>query len=139
MANNLTENISQMFKELENFIKTETVVGEPIVAGDVTIIPLVDVSFGMGSGAAGGKVEEKSKKGDKALGGMGAKIEPTAMLVIRKNGTTELIPVKPQDYSSWQAKLLDLIPQLAQKFDFSDIFSKNKEKSSEAENLKEEA
>lgn len=136
IAPNLNENISKMFSQLENFITTKTVVGEPIVAGDITLVPLIDVSFGMGSGSSEGKKEEKSKKGDKALGGVGAKMEPSAMLVVRKNGTVELINIKPQDYSSWQAKLIDLIPQFTQKFDFSDIFNKNKE--SEDLNKKED-
>ena len=37
---------------MENFITTKTVVGEPIkVSNDTVILPLVDVSFGVGAGA----------------------------------------------------------------------------------------
>lgn len=35
---------------MENFVSTKTVVGEAIHIGDTIILPLVDVSFGVGLG-----------------------------------------------------------------------------------------
>ena len=45
--------------------------------GDTTIVPLVDVSFGIGAGSFSG---EKKEKG---MGGIGGKITPSAVLVIK--------------------------------------------------------
>ena len=43
------ENWETMFNKLDNFVSSKTVVGEPINMNGITIIPLIDVSFGMGS------------------------------------------------------------------------------------------
>ena len=68
--------------------------------GDTIIVPLVDVSFGVGASA---KTEEKKNSGG---GGMGGKISPSAVLVI-SNGTTRLVNVKNQDSVT---KILDMDP-----------------------------
>lgn len=103
--NNFIENAEAIFKGLNTFLTTKTVVGEPITVGDATIIPLVDVSCGMGSGSF---VENSKEHG---VGGMGAKISPSAMLIIQK-GSTKLVHVKNQDAVS---KLLDMVPELINK------------------------
>ena len=71
------------------FITTKTVVGDAITIGDTIILPLVDVSFGVGAGA----FAEGNK--NNGAGGMGGKISPSAVLVINKNGT-KLVNVKNQ-------------------------------------------
>ena len=53
--NTFNNNVDSLFKGMENFITTKTVVGEPIkVSNDTVILPLVDVSFGVGAGAGVG-------------------------------------------------------------------------------------
>ena len=37
-----------LLKAMEKFITTKSVVGEPVVVGDTIILPMADVSFGMG-------------------------------------------------------------------------------------------
>ena len=56
---------------------TKTVVGDAITVGDTIILPLVDVSFGMGATA---KAEGVKSGGG---GGIGGKMTP-AVLVIKK-------------------------------------------------------
>ena len=79
-----------MYDRLDNFMKTETVVGEPIEVGDVKIIPIISASFGLGGGFGEESKETTSGGGG---GGVGGKITPDAMLVI-KDGNVEMIPVK---------------------------------------------
>ena len=74
--------------------------------GDTIILPLVDVSFGVGAGAFAG--DKKQNAG----GGMGAKISPSAILVI-SNGVTKLVNVKNQDTVT---KILDMVPDFVNKF-----------------------
>ncbi|ONI44393.1 sporulation protein [Candidatus Epulonipiscioides gigas] len=112
----MTENnIGSLIKDLENFITTKTVVGEPIHIGETILVPLVDVSFGLGiGGKSSSKLKEKNKEKERYIdgpmgtngGGVGAHISPTAVLVIQ-NGTTQLINIKNQDSLS---KLLDMAP-----------------------------
>ena len=82
------------------------VVGDAIHIGDTILLPLVDVSFGV---AAGAFSQEKKNNG---AGGMGGKIQPSAVLVIQ-NGTTKLVNVKKQDGIT---KILDMVPDFVNKF-----------------------
>ncbi len=52
---NIPENTEVLFSNLEKFLKTETVVGEAIVIGETTLIPLITVSFGCGTGGDTGR------------------------------------------------------------------------------------
>lgn len=104
--NSFNNTIQSLFKGMDSFITTKTVVGEAIHIGDIIILPLVDVSFGV---AAGAFSQEKKNNG---AGGMGGKIQPSCVLVIQ-NGQTKLVNVKNQDTIT---KLLDMVPDLVNKF-----------------------
>mgnify|MGYP000837077454 CR=1 FL=1 len=46
MANmNIEGTLGSMFKGMDGFISSKSVVGEPVYVGDTIIIPLVDVNF----------------------------------------------------------------------------------------------
>ncbi len=111
MADNSFNNtVESLFKGMDSFITTKTVVGDAIHIGDTIILPLVDVSFGV---AAGAFAQEKKNNG---AGGMGGKIMPSAVLVIQ-NGTTKLVNVKNQDGLT---KVLDMVPDFVNKFTSKD-------------------
>lgn len=98
--NNFEQTVQSLFHGLDQIISTKTVVGEPQVIGETIILPLVDVSFGMGAGAFD---KEKSSSG---AGGLGGKMSPSAVLVIH-NGEARLINVRNQDAIT---KVLDMVP-----------------------------
>lgn len=104
--NNFHSTVESLFKGMEGFITTKTVVGDAIHVGDTIILPLVDVSFGVGAGAF---AEDKKNNG---AGGMGGKISPSAVLVIA-NGTTKLVNVRNQDGLT---KILDMVPDFVNRF-----------------------
>ena len=106
--NGAAEKIKNVLNELEKFIQVETVVGKPIVAGDVTIIPLVDVSFGMGFGFNG------ELDNDIQGGGIGGTLSPNAVLIL-DGKDTKLISIK--DSSS----ITTMIPQVLDKLNFDFI------------------
>ena len=109
--------VESLFKGMDSFITTKTVVGEAIHIGETIILPLVDVSFGVAAGA--GSQDKKNN----AAGGMGGKMTPCAVLVI-KDGQSKLVNVKNQDTVT---KVLDMIPDLVDKFTKDDV-TKEKEK-----------
>jgi uncharacterized spore protein YtfJ len=117
MSNNNTfeKTVESLFKGMDSFITTKTVVGDAIHIGDTIILPLVDVSFGVGAGTYRGTGKEKAS--DSGAGGMGGKITPSAVLVIQ-NGRTKLVNIHSQDTVT---KILDFVPdvidQVASKFD----------------------
>ena len=52
--NNFQSTVESLFKGMDSFITTKTVVGDAITVGDTILLPLVDVSFGVGAGAFSG-------------------------------------------------------------------------------------
>ena len=104
--NHFTSTIESLFKGMDGFVSAKTVVGDAIHVGDTIILPLVDVSFGV---AAGAFSQEKKNNG---AGGMGGKINPSAVLVIQ-NGVTKLVNIKNQD---GMTKILDMVPDFINKF-----------------------
>ena len=104
--NNFNATVESLFKGMDSFITTKTVVGDAIHINDTIILPLVDVSFGV---AAGAFAQEKKNSG---AGGLGGTFSPSAVLVI-SNGTTKLVNVKNQDSVT---KILDMVPDFVNKF-----------------------
>lgn len=98
--------VNELLKGMDTFLSSKTVVGEPIRVGDTTLIPLVDVSFGIAAGTG------TADKRNTDRGGMGGKMSPSAVLVI-KDGKTRIINVKNQDAMT---KILDMIPDLVGRF-----------------------
>ena len=98
------KNTDDLLRAMEKFITTKSVVGEPITLNDTIILPMADVSFGMGLGSF--------SKGDSGTGGVGGKITPSAVLVI-KDGSSKIISIKDQDGVS---KIIDMVPDIVNKF-----------------------
>ncbi len=103
--NKFDTTVASLFKGMDGFLSAKTVVGEPVTVNDTIILPLVDVSFGVAAGA--GSNDSKNK----AAGGMGGKMSPSAVLVIH-DGITRLVNVKNQDSVS---KIIDMVPDILDK------------------------
>ena len=100
--NDFNETVASLFKGMDSFLSAKTVVGEAVHVNDTIILPLVDVSFGVGAGAFAG--DKKNNAG----GGVGGKMSPSAVLVIQ-NGATKLVNIKNQDTVT---KILDMVPDV---------------------------
>ena len=107
METNVSKNLQALFSELENFVSTKSVVGEPIEMGDVKILPLVDVSFGVAAGATDSK-----KTDSNGMGGLGAKVSPIAFLVVDSKGKVEIVHMNSEDSMK---KLVEMVPGLIDK------------------------
>ena len=100
--NNFDATVSSLFKGMDSFLSAKAVVGDAVHVNDTIILPLCDVNFGVGAGAFA------DDKKNNAGGGMGAKMSPSAVLVIQ-NGTTKLVNIKNQDTVT---KILDMVPDV---------------------------
>ncbi len=117
----INENINVLFDRFESFIKNETIVGQEIKVGEVTIIPMANISFGLGAGSGGGSgIEEGGGTG------MFARATPTALLVVQ-GSDVNLIPIRKG--SSFDG-LLESVPGLIEKL--------SKMKPEEKESVKKE-
>ncbi len=104
--NKFTAATEALFKGMDTFVSTKTVVGEPTQVGDAIIVPLVDVSCGMAAGSFAGSSK------DNGAGGMNTKMSPAAVLIIQ-NGSTKLVNVRNQDAVG---KVLDMVPDIINRF-----------------------
>lgn len=87
----LNNNLETIFSRLENMFKAKTVIGDPLTIGEVTLVPVVNVTFGIGAGGGeGGKWPEQGGGGIGA--GTGARLTPSAIVVI-KGDQVSLLPL----------------------------------------------
>jgi uncharacterized spore protein YtfJ len=93
------------FDKLISNLKASVLIGEPVQAGDTTIVPFAKISFGLGGGGA------MMAFG----GGMGGKIIPLGILIIEgENVRAELFPQeekKPSFLQEMLPVLLKMLPQ----------------------------
>ena len=104
--NSFKGTVESLFKGVDGMISSKTVVGDAIHIGDTIILPLVDVSFGLGAGAF------SSDEKERGAGGIGGKMTPCAVLVIQ-DGKTKLVNIKNQDTIT---KILDMVPDVVDRF-----------------------
>lgn len=104
--NKFSATVEALFQGMDSVVSSKTVVGDAIHIGDTIILPLIDVSFGVGAGTYQG---EKKEQGG---GGLGGKMSPCAVLVIQ-NGKTKLVNIKNQDTIT---KILDMVPDVMDRF-----------------------
>ena len=103
--NSFNHVLESLMEGAQGVLTSRTVVGEPITVGDTIIIPLSDVSIGVGAGSNG------SERKDDGMGGFSAKMTPSAVLVI-KNNMTKVVNVRDQTSLT---HIMDMIPELIDK------------------------
>ncbi|MBN2037829.1 MAG: hypothetical protein JW768_13900, partial [Chitinispirillaceae bacterium] len=84
--------------------KTETVIGEPINAGNITLIPVSRVSIGFAAGGAG--KDDKCATG--AGTGGGINITPVAFIAVTED-RVQVHPVTPDD--PCLSRILEMAPE----------------------------
>ena len=92
MSKNLPNMLQDTITKIREMVDVNSVVGEPIVVGDVTIVPVSKVSVGFGGG---GSDYVKNVGTNEPFGGGvggGVKVTPVCFLVI-KDGAVRMMPV----------------------------------------------
>ena len=93
---------SVILEKLRNIAQTDTVIGQPIVVENTTLIPVSKVSVGFGLGSNTGKSELAGSGG-------GVSVEPIAFIVIT-NGEAKLISLTRE--KDIFGKAIDLVPDV---------------------------
>ena len=106
MASSVETLIERVLGELHRIVQTETVVGQPVQSGDLTIIPVSKISFGFG---AGGGQEGKGQSGT----GGGASVEPIAFLIVDASGKVQIMTLNDKEVG-W-GQLVGLVPEAVDK------------------------
>lgn len=110
MSLNFSENVEGIFEKLEKFFTSKTVVGEVIEIGDVKILPIMDITFGLSSGAATGK-DKNGDEGSGSGGGLGATAQPKALVII-KGDKIEVVQIGKK---AGIEKIMEMVPDLVEK------------------------
>jgi len=105
---NLTDVIKAAMDQIQYIAKTETVIGEPITSGNVTLIPVSRISVGFAAGGAG----NENKAGSGSATGGGINIIPIAFISIIGD-KVQVLPVSKTDPTL--SKILSLAPDLIKK------------------------
>lgn len=124
--------------KVRDMMDANTVVGQPIEAGGVTVIPVCKISIGYGSGGSDFAQKNQKPENPNAFGGgagMGVSITPISFLVIR-DGNVRMVSVD-QPASTVADRVIDLVPGVVDKV--SAMVSKKKDGEPVAEILEDPA
>lgn len=120
MAENSIKGIMDTTMEkLKAIVDADTIIGTPLEMGEITMIPVSKVSFGMATGGS----DFASKNANRVMfgggGGAGVSIVPIAFIVI-SGGNVKMLPIN-NDYTAVD-KAFALAPELFEKV--KKLFSK---------------
>lgn len=125
---NLSNMLANTIDEIKKMVDANSVVGEPIIAGDgVTIIPISKISIGFGGGGSDFVSKNPNTKENPFGGGVGTgvKVTPVAFLVI-KEGSVRMLPVAAPANTTAD-RIVEMIPDTLDKIaDFIDSRTEKK-------------
>ena len=96
---------------MREMVDVSTIIGEPIVTGDTTLIPVSKVSYGFTTGGT----DLPSKQNKELFGGAGGggiSITPVAFIVIQD---TKVRLMQIDNYTSSADRAISMIPELIDK------------------------
>ena len=129
--NSLGELMQITMEHIKTMADANTIIGTPIHAEGVTLIPVSRMSFGMGGG--GTEFTTKSGVPKEGFGGgsaASAKLEPVAFLIVREDGSVKLLPVAPPPLTTVD-RVIDTVPEVVDKV--TGFIEKQQEKKAQAE------
>ena len=85
MSNAANAKLEATINQIKTIVDVNTIIGEPISVGDVTIVPVSKVTYGFASGGS-----DLPTKTNKELfaggGGAGVTLQPLAFLIVSESG-----------------------------------------------------
>ena len=102
--------------KIRDMVDANTIVGAPIQAGGVTLIPVSRLSFGFASGGSDFTTKNQRPDSGNSFGGgsgAGVNIIPVAFLVIRDD-SVRLLPVAPPANTTVD-RIVELVPEVMEK------------------------
>ena len=116
MNHPLSDMLASSMGKLRDMIDGNTVIGTPITAGDVTIIPVTKVSIGYAAGGSDYATKNYPPNRDNAFGGGtcgSIKVTPVAFLIVRGESVRMLPVAEPASTS--MDRLIEQLPDLLDK------------------------
>ncbi len=123
-VNKIMENTLEKMRQM---VDVSTIIGEPMVTGNTTLIPVSKVSYGFTSGGT----DLPSKNNAELFGGGGGggiTITPVAFIVI-ENGKSRMMQIN--NYTSSADRAIAMIPELVDKV--TELLKSDKSNDAESE------
>ena len=118
-------------EKIHTMVDANTIIGTPIQTGDVTLIPVSRLSFGIASGGSDFTTKNQKPEADNSFGGgsgissgASAKLEPVAFLIIRGE-SVKLLPVAPPPATTVD-RVIEVVPEVVDKV--TEFWEKQQEK-----------
>lgn len=128
-VNKIMENTLEKMRQM---VDVSTIIGEPMVTGNTTLIPVSKVSYGFTSGGT----DLPSKNNAELFGGGGGggiTITPVAFIVI-ENGKSRMMQIN--NYTSSADRAIAMIPELVDKV--TELLKSDKSNDAESEETPKE-
>lgn len=111
----LSELIGATMEHVRAMADANTIIGTPIQADGVTLIPVSRMSFGVAGGGTEFSTKKQAAPSSNFGGGSGAsaKLEPVAFLVVRDGGV-KLLPVAPPPANTVD-RVIETVPEVVDK------------------------
>ena len=123
----LTDLMGTAMEKIRTMVDANTIIGTPIQTGDVTLIPVSRLSFGIASGGSDFTTKNLKPEADNSFGGgsgASAKLEPVAFLIIRGE-SVKLLPVAPPPATTVD-RVIEAVPEVVDKV--TEFWEKQQEK-----------
>ena len=114
--NPLTDLMGTAMEKIRTMVDANTIIGTPIQTGEVTLIPVSRLSFGIASGGSDFVTKNQKPEQGNSFGGgsgAGAKLEPVAFLIIRGE-SVKLLPVAPPPATTVD-RVIETVPEVVDK------------------------
>ena len=108
--------MSTTMQKLREIADVNTIVGKPIQAGNVTIIPISRLTVGFASGGSDFVSQNPKPEADTSVGGgsgAGMNLSPVAFLIV-KGDTVKLMPVAPPAATTVD-RVVEMVPEVVDK------------------------
>ena len=114
--NEISDVMKETMSKIKEMVDVNTIIGQPIQAEGMTLIPVSRLSFGFASGGSDFATKNQKPEADNAFGGgsgAGVNIAPVAFLIV-KGDSVKLLPVNPPAGTTVD-RVVELVPELVDK------------------------
>lgn len=112
----ISELMGVTMEKIREMVDVNTIIGQPIQAEGVTLIPVSRLTFGFASGGCDYASGKQKPEGDNNFGGgsgAGVSMAPVAFLIV-KGDTVKLLPVNPPAGTTVD-RVVEMLPELVDK------------------------
>ena len=128
--NSLGELMRITMEHIKTMADANTIIGSPIHAEGVALIPVSRMSFGMGGGGTEFTTKQQPNQSFGGGSAASAKLEPVAFLVVREDGSVKLLPVAPPPATTVD-RVIETVPEVVDKV--AGFIEKQQEKKAQKE------